>query len=838
VLRRPQAARLLAVDREATGTRLLVLTRDEAAVGGGEGSALCVADPNVADRHAVVRYARGRYYIADLKSAAGTFVNGQRIRRTQRLKHGDVIRFGTSPPYRFLDPDAQKRRQWRRNLRIATALAILIAFVLADHFGKWGVVSVATISKIIALTESNPTPARHVEPTAAVGARASAQPVASSTATISLPGPEDYAHNVASLSATPVASPIVPISALPTALTNWRDRINFYRSSNGLNPIRENPQLSAGAAAHAHYLLLNFIENIRSAKPMGSDAYIETEGKPGYTTIGAAAAGNLQLAWGCSTYDVGQQIDRWIEGPFHRIAMLDPRLSEAGYGEASSEGCWVVSLRLPSAPDETRRYPRAIEFPSDSSSVALDWVGLETPDPLASCPGYERPVGLPITLQIGELVDTNLTAHSLTENGKPIESCAFDASIYKSPNGGAEKLGRLNLRDAGAVVIIPRATLVPGSRYSVSISANGQRYSWNFTIAANQSTFIPIAPFPMPTSAEAPTPELEPAPIPSARPSRTARATHRATPSALIMPESPAKIPTAVPITESTPSASELSTNWLAVLNQYRTRLNLPTVEEDPALSHGCAAHAKYLVTNYESTFAGGWNIGALMHTEDESKPGYTPEGIKAARASDVTFQPPSMFTNAERMTRAIQSWIAGPFHRASLVNPLVKQVGFGEYCGTRACVAALDWRSDLPPTSIHGKTYATPIEVPPDGATVKPSGFGGEWPSSTTPCPGYPTNASAITLQIGTNTAAILTGASLTQTTGAEAGKKVATCSYDFLTYTNPDPGTQAHGRQSLRSFGEVVMMVRDPLAGGETYRVDMTVNSKPYSWNFTALP
>jgi hypothetical protein len=32
--------------------------------------------------------------------------------------------------------------------------------------------------------------------------------------------------------------------------------------------------------------------------------------------------------------------------------------------------------------------------------------------------------------------------------------------------------------------------------------------------------------------------------------------------------------------------------------------------------------------------------------------------------------------------------------------------------------------------------------------------------------------------------------------------------------------------------------MMVRDPLTGGETYSVAMTVNSQPYTWSFTAAP
>ena len=278
--------------------------------------------------------------------------------------------------------------------------------------------------------------------------------------------------------------------------------------------------------------------------------------------------------------------------------------------------------------------------------------------------------------------------------------------------------------------------------------------------------------------------------------------------------------------------------NWLTTVNLYRTLLKLQPVEEDPALSQGCKDHAKYLVTNYGPTIAAGVNIASLMHTEDESKTGYTPDGIKAARASDVMFQRPQKFTDEQRMTRSIESWIAGPFHRPSLVNPDLRQVGFGEYCDEKICASSLDWRSDLEAALPGGHPYATPIQIPPDGATVKPSGFGGEWPSPISNCPGYPNNAPAITIQVGINRPATLTDASLTQTSGAAAGTRVGTCPYDFQTYTNPDPGTQAHGREVLRFFGEAVMMVRDPLSAGQTYRVDMTVNGKPYMWSITALP
>jgi uncharacterized protein YkwD len=840
VLKRPQAARLLAVDREAPGTRLLMLSRGEAAIGSAEGSKLQVTDPGVADRHATIRYARGRYYLADLKSGPGTFVNGNRIRRTQRLKHGDVLRFGGAPPYRFIDPDAQKRRRWRRNLRVGALFAILIAIVSADRFENWGLVSVATLSKIVALVEPNPAP-KHTEPPIAVAVRAPAPAAPPSLVSTTMPSPAAQASTIA-VAAAPVAVSTAiaaaPVAAASASPMTWLERINFYRGSNGLHPIRDNSRLSAAVNAHAHYLLQNFADDIRSAKPIPADAYDEKPGTTGYSVEGAGVAQNLQLAWGCNTYDATQQIDRWLEGPFHRLPTLDPYLGDIGYGEVSEDGCWVAALRLPPPPEDVKPYRRAVEFPPEGADIALEWIGLEVPDALASCSGYERPVGLPITLQIGRLVQTRLTNHSLTEDGKPIEYCAFDAPSYHNPNPTEQEYGRWSLRNAGAIVLVPRAPLRPGSRYQVSITTNDVTYAWSFTAAqTSQTTFSASASFPTPEPVATPASKL-----PRLSSSHRGARSHRATPAPATSP-TVSEIPPIIaapslPASEASPAMASSGMNWLTTVNLYRTLLKLQPVEEDPALSQGCKDHAKYLVTNYGPTIAAGVNIASLMHTEDESKTGYTPDGIKAARASDVMFQRPQKFTDEQRMTRSIESWIAGPFHRPSLVNPDLRQVGFGEYCDEKICASSLDWRSDLEAALPGGHPYATPIQIPPDGATVKPSGFGGEWPSPISNCPGYPNNAPAITIQVGINMPATLTDASLTQTSGAAAGTRVGTCPYDFQTYTNPDPGTQAHGREVLRFFGEAVMMVRDPLSAGQTYRVDMTVNGKPYMWSITALP
>jgi hypothetical protein len=85
-------------------------------------------------------------------------------------------------------------------------------------------------------------------------------------------------------------------------------------------------------------------------------------------------------------------------------------------------------------------------------------------------------------LQIGDGSQTpNVTATSFKENGVAREHCSFDETDYTNSNGSYQSLGRniLNMRDA--IVIMPRAPLVPGAQYTVSITVNGSTYTWAFT---------------------------------------------------------------------------------------------------------------------------------------------------------------------------------------------------------------------------------------------------------------------------------------------------------------------------------------------------------------------
>jgi hypothetical protein len=270
-------------------------------------------------------------------------------------------------------------------------------------------------------------------------------------------------------------------AATPVQSAAWLERINYYRVLAALSPIADDSSLSANVAAHAHYLLTNFTKQIGSGAPLGDAAFEESPSRAGFSPEAEEAARNSQVAWGCGNPDAAQKIDRIISGPFHRPAILDPEMTQAGFGEASDAGCWVTVMRLPPPLDEVGRYPHPVEFPTEGAKVRLAWMNGESPDPLTSCPGYDAPVGLPITIQLGRLVRTEVSAESLTEDDKPIPHCTFEARSYVNPSPSAQEYGRFALRDAGAIVIIPRAPLKAGARYAVSITEAGFTHAWKFS---------------------------------------------------------------------------------------------------------------------------------------------------------------------------------------------------------------------------------------------------------------------------------------------------------------------------------------------------------------------
>ncbi len=276
------------------------------------------------------------------------------------------------------------------------------------------------------------------------------------------------------------SQPFSFITAMVLPSEPWLLRANAHRAAAKLPPVTENPTWSNGCIRHAQYMVRN-----------GYIGHSEDSANPWYTPEGAACArsGNVSVSSLLRATDDGA-IDGWMTGPFHAIGILDPRLRQVGFGSYREDGGrWRMAAALDvlegldySSPPSTS-YP--VMWPGDGTATPLKaYGGNESPDPLTSCLGYTSPAGLPIILQIGNGNGTPIVRdHSFTDGSAPLDHCVFDETSYMNPDSGTQALGRAILSSRDAIVLIPRSPLTPGLPYTASVTANGQTYTWLFTVS-------------------------------------------------------------------------------------------------------------------------------------------------------------------------------------------------------------------------------------------------------------------------------------------------------------------------------------------------------------------
>ena len=112
-------------------------------------------------------------------------------------------------------------------------------------------------------------------------------------------------------------------------------------------------------------------------------------------------------------------------------------------------------------------------------------------------------------------------------------------------------------------------------------------------------------------------------------------------------------------------SAPDLDAKVVEKVNAVRKAAGLAPVAPDAAACAGCAAHARCLARN-----AG--RIAALaldVHGEDAALPGRSDAGGRAAGTAAVVWKEP---------LAALDAWAEAPAHRALLLQPDLKAVGFG----------------------------------------------------------------------------------------------------------------------------------------------------------------
>jgi hypothetical protein len=284
-----------------------------------------------------------------------------------------------------------------------------------------------------------------------------------------------------------------------------------------LPAVIEDPARSEGDALHARYLVKSYAEAIKR-NTIGAEAHEEDDASPWYTEKGrlagksshvsywqalrapasAPAGGHPPSSGGMPWVSTGQMpwgspgwsIDGWIGIPFHRLSLISPYLRRGGFGRyCEGEACASALDSLSDRnrfPDHPVPFAQPLEFPPRDAIIGVRSLDSEWPDPLTACPGYARPAGYPVTLEIGANVDAQLSAYQITRDGDSpvkLEACGFDASSYSNPDATAQQRARDILHSFGGAVIIPRAPLDKGAEYTVSMTINGNEYKWSFSTA-------------------------------------------------------------------------------------------------------------------------------------------------------------------------------------------------------------------------------------------------------------------------------------------------------------------------------------------------------------------
>jgi uncharacterized protein YkwD len=240
-----------------------------------------------------------------------------------------------------------------------------------------------------------------------------------------------------------LAAPVAPegesADAVAVTILNALRRRAFDRS----NVVTLEPDLSAGARAHAAYLARH--PEQAAAWPAAHEEYVDHEG---YSPEGARAGASSVIAPGCSTWR--RAIDAWMGTYFHRLPLLDPGLLGIGAGLEQD----MAVLDSGSLVDEWATRAYVTWPPNKAKGVPLRFEP-ELPNPV---PGQSQAtMGYPVTLQVTVDGGQPGIVMRLTKGGAEVP-CWFTA-----PHAPLNP----ELVPAGAYCLIPKAPLAPNSEYTV-----------------------------------------------------------------------------------------------------------------------------------------------------------------------------------------------------------------------------------------------------------------------------------------------------------------------------------------------------------------------------------
>jgi uncharacterized protein YkwD len=322
-----------------------------------------------------------------------------------------------------------------------------------------------------ATAQPSPTPTQPVTPTE------TAVPLPTDTP----PPPTDTPPPAPTDTPLPTETPLPPPTNTPIAIpqSSWLAYINQFRQIAHLPAVTENLDFTAGSAWHSSYMVVNDAPIAHSEDP-GNDLFAE---------IGDEAARNGNIFATTQTEArFNWAVNFWFSAPFHALPLLDPRLETIGYGDFVGDSGTFKMAAVTDVRSGIGELPASVTYPvfypGDGSQTWIVRLSmLEWPDPYANCPGYQRPTGPAIILQLGtgELTP-QVTAVAFINGDKVLESCTFNETNYVNDNVYAQEAGRSILDARDAIVMIPREQLIVGQTYSVFVTANGETYTWSFEV--------------------------------------------------------------------------------------------------------------------------------------------------------------------------------------------------------------------------------------------------------------------------------------------------------------------------------------------------------------------
>jgi hypothetical protein len=271
-----------------------------------------------------------------------------------------------------------------------------------------------------------------------------------------------------------------------------------------------------------------------------------------------------------------------------------------------------------------------------------------------------------------------------------------------------------------------------------------------------------------------------------------------------------AVLPTSTTARAHIVATSVASGGWLDRFNAWRSSTGLSKLTENSLWSQGDYNHAGYMVKN-----------DLVTHYETPGVPYYTIAGDTAARNSNIEVNSTTSVSDVQ----AIDWWMGAPFHAMNMMDPRLKQTGFGAYRQAKP-----GWQVGFALDTIRGNSFTGgtyPVYWPGNGVTEPLTNYSGnEFPDPLQACPGYSGPAGLpVFIEVGGNVRTVAGSAH------SFTGNGVA-LQHCVIDSTNSAVGSY------LVTRGGVIVVPKQPLQNGVKYVVALTVNRVSYTWSFKVGP